>query len=498
MQHFNALKERTTDILNLRYANAVLEWDQQTYMPEGAAEARASQLATLSKLAHEMLISDETGRLIEAAEQEVGSEDSLEADIVRITRRDFDKANKLPASFVAEFASVTALAHEKWVKARANNDYAMFLPTLEKIFDMCRQQADYYGYEDTPYDALLDLFEPGAKSSHVGQVFADLREELVPFAQAIFERKDRVSDEPLHREFPLDQQEEFGLMVAQALGYDLQRGRQDKVVHPFCTSFSRDDVRITTRFYSDFLSPALFGTIHETGHAMYEQGLSPALDGTFLSDGVSLGVHESQSRLWENVVGRSYGFWSHFYGDAQRIYSPLLDDVSLDDFYRAINAVQPSLIRVEADEVTYPLHIMLRFELEMDIIEGKLALKDAPDAWNAKVESYLGITPPNDTEGILQDVHWSSGIVGYFPTYALGTLLSAQLYEAALRDHPDLPDQIQVGKFDTLLKWMNVNIHQHGRRYMPNDLIQKATGEALGHAAYMRYLKAKYTPIYDL
>lgn len=466
-------------------------------MPEGGAEARASQLSTISKLAHEMMIADETGRLIEAAEQEVQA-DSLEADIVKVTKRDFEKATKLPAKFVAEFAATTALAHGIWVKARTNNDYAAFLPTLEKIYDLCRQQADYLGYEENLYDALLDLFEPGAKSAYVAQVFSDLREDLVPFATAIFERKDRVSDEPLHRQFPIDQQETFGLMVARSLGYDLNRGRQDKVVHPFCTAFSRNDVRITTRFYPDFLSPALFGTIHETGHAMYEQGIGAELDGTLLSDGVSLGVHESQSRLWENVVGRSYGFWSYFYPDAQRIFRGRLDDVSLDDFYKAINAVQPSLIRVEADEVTYPLHIMLRFELEMDILNGKLALKDAPAAWNAKIESYLGITPPNDSEGILQDVHWSAGIIGYFPTYALGTLLSAQLYEAALRDHPSLPEEIQIGKFDTLLGWMNTNIHRHGRRYLPDELITRATGQSLTHKPYMRYLQEKYTPIYGL
>ncbi|PJF39197.1 MAG: carboxypeptidase, partial [Phototrophicales bacterium] len=348
------------------------------------------------------------------------------------------------------------------------------------------------------YDALLDIFEPNAKSAYVAKVFSNLREELVPFAQAIFEHQDRVSDEPLHRQFPLEQQETFGLMIARALGYDFKRGRQDKVVHPFCTSFSRNDVRITTRFYPDFLSPALFGTIHETGHALYEQGLSPELDGTFLADGVSLGVHESQSRLWENIVGRSYGFWSYFYPDAQRIFAGILDDVSLDEFYKAINAVKPSFIRVEADEVTYPLHIMLRFELELDILSGNLSLKDAPEAWNSKMQTYLGITPPNDSEGILQDVHWSSGIIGYFPTYALGTLLSAQLYEAALKDHPSIPEEIQIGKFDTLLEWMRTNIHQHGRRYMPDELIQKATGQSLTHAPYMRYLKEKYTPIYDL
>lgn len=500
MENLNALKARMADIVNIGYAASVLSWDQQTYMPPGAAHARASQLATLSKLGHEMFIADETARLIEAAATDVAGmeQDSDEASIVRVTQEDYERATKLPADWVAEFAKLTTLAHESWVKARQENDYETFRPTLEQIFDMCRQRADYLGYEEHMYDALLDRFEPGMKSSKVAEVFSNLREDLVPFAAQIFEQQDSVSAEPLHRDFDVEKQHQFGLMVAEQLGYDLNRGRQDEVVHPFCTSFSRNDVRITTRFDKNFLNPALFGTIHETGHALYEQGISPSLEGTALASGVSLGIHESQSRLWENVIGRSYGFWKVFYGKLQETYAGVLDDVALDDFWRAINKVQPSLIRVEADEVTYPLHIMLRFELEMDIISGNLNLKDAPDAWNAKFEQYLGITPPTDTVGILQDVHWSSGIIGYFPTYALGTLLSTQLYEAALRDHPELPNEIESGKFDTILHWMNTHIHQHGRKFKPADLIRRATGQDLDHKAYMRYLQNKYSQIYSL
>jgi carboxypeptidase Taq len=500
MQSIDALKNRTTEISHLRHAAALLEWDQQTYMPPGAANARAEQLATLERLSHEMLCADETAQLIEAAAAEVGDldADTLEAAIVRVTRRDYEDAVKLPSDFVAEEARVTALAYDVWVQARANSDYAAFQPTLERIVDLSRRRAEYLGYEDHIYDALLDLYEPGMKASDVAPLFADLREALVPFAQAIFAQQDRVSDEPLHRAFPVEQQHQLGLMIASQFGYDLQRGRQDEVVHPFCTSFSRDDVRITTRFDPQFLNPALFGTLHEAGHAMYEQGLSDELDGTFLADGVSLGIHESQSRLWENVVGRSYGFWQYFYPRLQGVYLGVLSDVSLDDFYRAINKVYPSFIRVEADEVTYPLHIMLRFELEQDILTGELDLNDAPDAWNAKMEHYLGITPEKDSDGILQDVHWAYGIFGYFPTYALGTLLSAQLYNAAVADHPEIPSDIAAGEFDTLLHWMNVNIHQHGRKYMPAELIKRATGDTYQHQPYMDYLQAKYSKIYDL
>lgn len=500
MQHFDALKKRTTDISNLNHAAALLSWDQQTYMPPGAAKARAEQLATLSRLSHEMFTADETAQLIEAAAQEIGdaNADTFEASVVRVTKYDYEKSVKVPSAFVAEKARVTSLAYDKWVAARANSDYATFLPTLREIVDLCRTETEYRGYEDHIYDALLDKFEPGMKAAQVKVIFDGLRSVLVPFAQKIFEQKDRVSDEVLHRAFPVDKQHELGLLIAKQFGYDLQRGRQDEVVHPFCTSFSRDDVRITTRFDPNFLNPALFGTLHEAGHAMYEQGIAAELEGTVLAGGVSLGIHESQSRLWENVVGRSYGFWQYFYPRLQGVYLGVLDDVSLDTFYRAVNKVQPSFIRVEADEVTYPLHIMLRFELEMEILTGELDLKDAPDAWNAKMEEYLGITPANDSQGILQDVHWSYGIFGYFPTYALGTLLSAQLYNTAVKAHPEIPEDIGKGEYQKLLNWMNVNIHKHGRKYMPAELIKRATGDTYQFQPYMDYLKAKYSGIYDL
>jgi carboxypeptidase Taq len=500
MENLEKLIKRTAEITNINQTMAVLGWDQQTYMPPGGAMARAEQLTTLSTLSHGMLIADETAKLIDAAQQEVGDLDdgSNEAAMVRMAKRDYDLATKLPSEFVAEITRAATLGHEVWVKARAENNFEHFRPTLEKIVELCRQQAEYLGYTDHIYDALLDMYEPGATTAQVETIFSNLREDLVPFVSAIFENQDKVSDEPIHRVFPIEKQREFGLMVAQKLGFDMQRGRQDEAVHPFCTSFSRDDVRITTRFEEDFLSPALFGTIHETGHAMYEQGLNPEFERTPIGSAVSLGVHESQSRLWENVVGRSRGFWEHFYSPLKTTYSGLLDDVSLEDFYKAINRVQPSLIRVEADEVTYCLHIILRFELEQDLMTGAVAVKDLPDAWNAKMESYLGITPPNNALGVLQDVHWSGAAIGYFSTYALGTLLAAQLYESALKDHPEIPDDIKSGKFSTLLGWMNQNIHAHGRKYTPDELVQRATGQSLSHEAFMRYLKAKFGPIYGV
>ena len=500
MKNINALKEKTAEIVYLGEVASLAGWDQQVNMPPGGATARANQLAALSKIIHEMSTSDELGEIIEKANTEAQNldPDSDEARLALIAERDYRQATCFPTEFVVEFSKTTTLGHEIWAKARQDQDFAQFQPTLEKIVELCQQRAEYLGYEDHIYDALLDLFEPGMKTADVETIFNGLREDLVPFASEIFAQTDRVSDEPIHRHFSIAQQREFGLSVVQKIGYDLNRGRQDEAVHPFCTSFSANDVRITTRFDEHFLSPALFGSIHEAGHATYEQGIAKNLIGTLLGSGASLGVHESQSRLWENIVGRSYGFWEVFYGDLQAAYPGVLDDVSLDAFYQAINKVQRSFIRVEADEVTYPLHIMLRFEMEKDLLMGNLAVKDAPAAWNARMEEYLGITPAHDSDGILQDVHWSAGIFGYFSTYALGTLLASQLYEKALSEHSTIPDEIRQGQFDTLLQWMHTHIHVHGRKFMPAELVQRATGESLTYQPFMRYLRTKFGEIYDI
>jgi len=328
-------------------------------------------------------------------------------------------------------------------------------------------------------------------------MFEDLKRTIVPLVAAIRERQDQTSDEVLRREFPEDKQREFTVRVAKEYGFDFERGRQDKSVHPFCQSLSPDDVRITTRFDEHFVQVALFGTLHETGHGLYEQGCLTTLH-PILASGTSLGVHESQSRLWENVVGRSHGFWEHYYPLFQAQFPGVLDDVSLDTFYGAVNTSKPSLIRVEADEVTYNLHILLRFEMENDLLEGKLKVADAPAVWNAKMHEYLGITPPTDTLGILQDVHWSGGMFGYFPTYTIGNLLSAQLYKAATAAHPEIPAEIAQGKFSTLLGWLRTNIHRHGRKFLPTELVKRATGEPLNSSAYLAYLTAKYNAIYGL
>jgi len=501
MSKLQELKTHLADVIHLQHAAGVLGWDQQTYMPPGGAEARAEQLATLSRLAHEMFVAETTGALLEQAAAEVDGAgyDSDEAALVRVVQHDYDLATRVPTKLVEEIARTTTLAHEVWAKARQENDFASFAPMLDKIYDLMRQQAVALGYEDRMYDALLDQYEPGMKTAQVEALFAELREELVPFVAAIFERLDAVDDTPVKLNYGIDKQAEFGLKVIEQLGYDMTRGRQDKAVHPFTTEFSINDVRITTRYQEDWMPAALFGSIHEAGHAMYEQGSDPRLEGTMLAGGTSLGVHESQSRMWENLVGRSRGFWQYFYPDLQKLFPEQLGAVNLDAFYKAINAVSRSLIRVEADEVTYNLHIMLRFEMENDLLEGKLAVKDAPDYWNAKMESYLGITPPdNGKHGVLQDVHWSSGLVGYFPTYSLGNFLSVQYWDKALADVPSIPDDIASGNFATLLDWLRANIHVHGRKYWPTELTERVTGEPIQVRSFMRYLKDKYTPIYDL
>ena len=329
-------------------------------------------------------------------------------------------------------------------------------------------------------------------------MFEDLRKELVPLIKSISAHVDDVDDAVLHQAFDLAKQREFSEMVVKQFGYDFERGRQDPTVHPFATSFSKNDVRITTRFDPNWLNPAMFGTFHESGHAIYEQGVSDELEGNILCGGTSLGVHESQSRMWENIVGRSRGFWKHYFPILQTYFPAQFGKVDLETFYRAINRVKPSFIRVEADEATYNLHIMMRFELEADLMAGKLKTIELPEAWNAKSKEYLGIVPQTDTLGVLQDVHWSAGLMGYFPTYSIGTSLSAQLYDKAVEKHPSIPAEMEQGKFDSLLGWMRENVHQYGRKYEPKELVKRATGEPLQARSYMNYLKKKYGEIYKL
>ena len=397
---------------------------------------------------------------------------------------------------VEEIARQTSLGMETWVQARANSDFALFRNSLQTIIGLQRELAGCLGYQERPYDALLDQYEPGMKSSDLDGLFSKLKTELVPMLERISQNLGRVDDGMLHQHFPAQKQLVFGLELAKKMGFDLNRGRQDQSVHPFCTSFSVHDVRITTRLDETFLPPALFGTLHECGHALYEQGVSPKLERTLLSGGTSLGIHESQSRLWENLVGRSRAFWKFAYPGLQTMFSEEFGECSLESFYRAINRVEPSLIRVEADEVTYNLHIMLRYELEVGLLEETLRAKDLPEAWNSKMRSYLGIVPSSDAMGVLQDVHWSHGLIGYFPTYTLGNLASVQFYNQAKKAIPTLSTEIERGEFSNLLDWLRTHIHRPGRKFLPDELVKQVTGRTLSAEPFIAYLNTKYSEIY--
>lgn len=502
MQAVTQLQEHLAEIKALSEAAAVLEWDQQTYMPPGGAGARAAQITALVGVIHKKAIGGDTARLLDAAEHQAGGldPDSDDAAYLRQARRDFDLATKVPTSLVAEMARVTTLAHEQWAQARAESDWGRFAPWLTQILDLTRQTADHLGHGGERYDALLDQYEPGMTTAEVRAMFEAIKPDLVTLVQAIAAKgPGAVDDSVLHRDFDEDTQRKFGEKVVKALGYDFRRGRQDRAVHPFCTSFGRDDVRITTRFDKNFLPMALFGSIHETGHALYEQGIAERYADNILADGASLGFHESQSRLWENLVGRSRPFWQRFYPDLQAAFPEALRDVDAEAFYRAINKVAPSLIRVEADEVTYNLHILLRFEMEQALLSGQISVSDAPAAWNAKMQQYFGMTPPDAAHGILQDVHWSGGSLGYFPTYSVGNLLSVQLYDKANRDlGGEIEAQIAAGDFASLLGWLRENVHQYGRKYLPKDLVRRVVGGPLDPAPYLRYLKTKFSEVYGV
>lgn len=498
-EKFETLKTKLKDVSNLNAVAELLSWDQRVFMPPGAATARAEQLATLQTLAHQLFTTDEIGQLLEDLTTEPYEYDSDEASLIRIAKRDYELARKLSPELVTERSKTFSLGEEVWIKARAEKDFSMFQETLEKIVDLNIRLAEAYGYEDCLYDAMLNLFEPGVKTAEVNRVFDELKATLVPLVKAINDHQDRVDDAVFGQSYDVTAQWDFGMEVLEAVKFDLERGRQDKSIHPFTCSFSMNDVRITTRVYEDSFPSSLFSTLHEAGHGLYEQNVAQALDGTPLVGGTSLGVHESQSRLWENVVGRSESFWQCFYPKLQQYFPQQLADMSQKDFYRAINRVSPSFIRVKADEITYNMHIFLRFELEQDLLEQRLKVADLPDAWNAKMESYLGITPPDDSAGVLQDIHWSGAEMGYFSTYTLGNVLSLQFYQSALAEMPTLPEQFAQGEFGNLLAWFSTNIHQHGRKYQTNELLKRVTGDNRIEAQpYLTYIEQKFKEIYGL
>lgn len=480
---------------------SVLGWDEQTYLPPQGGEHRANQLSLLAGIRHQMATASALGDLIAEAEATVSADDPEDPRCVVISeaRREYDRATKLPQTLVEELTRTTSLGQQAWVKARQNKRFTEFQPWLEKIVRLKREEAAALDFgSGVLYDALLDAYEPGAKTAEVDAIFTAFREPLVKLLQAIVDSPNQADPSILERSYPVDRQAEFSKKGAAEIGFDFDAGRLDIAAHPFCSGFGPGDCRLTTRYDEHHFPGAFFGTLHEAGHGLYEQGLPSEHYGTALGEAASLGIHESQSRMWENFVGRSRPFWEHFYADARATFPEALSSVELEDFHRAINDVRPTLIRVEADEVTYNLHIMLRFELEQALIHGELEAVDVPSAWNERMKQSLGIVPPDDALGCMQDVHWSAGLFGYFPTYALGNMYAAQFYNQAQQDLGDLKPMFARGEFAPLKNWLNENVHRHGRRYKADRLTEVVTGHRLSHEPLLQHLQQKVGDLYQL
>lgn len=496
----DGLYKLTREISVLSSCTAVLDWDERTYMPSKGSENRSNQVALLAGMAHEKLTAPRIGELINELLNNglKPGDDSIDAANLREIKRAYDRAVKVPRSLVEELSKTITLAQRAWQEAREKSDFAAFKPWFEKIVKLKRQEAEAIGYQGAPYNAMLDDFEPGANMEKIAAVFAGLRDELVDLIDRIKSSGKGPDTGIITRDYPVDRQEQFGLEAARIIGFDFDSGRLDKTVHPFCSGFGPGDVRITTRYDKNFFPMAFFGILHEAGHGIYEQGLPDKHYGTPCGESVSLGIHESQSRMWENMVGRSKSFWQHFFPKAQKVFPEALKKVTLEKFHFAVNDVRPSFIRVEADEATYNLHILLRFELESAFFNDDLKVDDVPEAWTEKIDKYLGIKPPDDARGCLQDVHWSAGLIGYFPTYTLGNLYSAQFFAQARDDIGDLDSQFAKGDYSHLLGWLRKNIHSHGQRYRAEDLVKMVTGQPLSHKPLMDYLNAKFGELYGI
>jgi carboxypeptidase Taq len=502
-----ALTATLLEIQRINSAASLLSWDQETYMPAGGGEARAEQISTLQGIAHQKLVSPDMERQLatwvnletgELREDPGDAWDEPTRSMLREVWRDFSRAKKLPSDFVVTLSRECSLAQQVWAEAKENHAFSKFLPNLRIVLALKQQEAQYLGYRDSPYNALLDVYEPGCTIAALRPLFSQMKERLVPLLKKIQQSAVQIDDTKLFHTFDQASQLEFGRLILIAMGYDFERGRLDLSAHPFTTSFHPTDVRVTTRVHEHDLQSCLFSCIHEGGHGLYDQGLDPRYFGTPLGDSVSLGIHESQSRMWENCVGRSRAFWRFFYPMLQQTFHHQLRGLDEDQFYAAITRVKPSLIRVEADELTYNLHIMLRFEIEQDLIEGRACPEDLPGIWNQKMEEYLGIAPSNDAEGVLQDVHWSLGAFGYFPTYTLGNLYAVQFYEQAKLEIPHLEDEIAAGQLMVLQRWLGQKIHRWGRMFTPDHLVQRVTGKSLAPELFLSYVERKYGELYKL
>ncbi len=503
MDALKQLKDLDGQIQTLKYVQAVLGWDQQVLMPERAVTGRAEQFALTATLIHEKETAHEIGRLLEdlgaSDDQPSGSAELSESDraYVRAFYRDYRQATRIPPELVQRIARVTAVAQSVWAEARKKSDFSLFESNLSEIVDLSIEVADRLGYEDHPYDALIDQFEPGMTTADIARIFRELREGLVPLVRKIKDAR-QVEHRFMLKNYPAGEQEAFGRKVLDAMKFDSSRGRLDISIHPFTTSLGSDDVRITTRYHEDRVTSSLFSIIHEAGHGLYELGFSPEYRGTRLHEAASLGIHESMSRFWENVVGRSRSFWHHFYPVIKEHFPQQLSGVDVEQFYRAVNMVEPSHIRVEADEVTYSLHVILRFELERMLVGKELSVKELPDAWREQARDLLGTAPQHDADGVLQDIHWSGGAIGYFPTYALGNVYGLQFVSKLRADLPDFDDQLCAGELGGIKDWLDENIHKKGRTRTPKELCEEISGKPLSAQYFINYLNEKYAGVYSL
>jgi carboxypeptidase Taq len=492
----NTLAERLAEISDLHQASEVLSWDQQTMMPVHGGPGRAETMATIERIMHERFIAPELGELLETEAARLGDEDpdSDRARIVKVSQRRYEKARRVPSELAADLARARSLGQEAWVAARANSDFKAFVPALERNIELTRRYVECF--DGCAYDALLDDYDPGMRTATVARLFSELKDELVPLIASLRDRELDVSC--LYGDFPLAAQRELVSRAVEVMGFDRAGWRIDDAVHPFATAFGSRDVRITTRWDERYFASALYGAMHETGHGLYEAGIADTLQRTTLGRGESLAIHESQSRLWENMVGRGRPFQNVLAPWIAELFGGRSGAIDPAAMYRAVNRVEPSLIRVEADEATYGLHIILRFELEQELIEGRLAVGDLPETWNARMHDYLGIEVPDDAQGVLQDVHWSAGLIGYFPTYALGNLIAGQLWERVHRDIADLDQQIAAGDVQTLREWLREHVHRHGAKFESGQLLERVVGTGIEVGPFVSYLKTKLSAVYGL
>jgi carboxypeptidase Taq len=498
MSVIKELRDYFEEVIRLNYIQATLAWDQEVNMQNyKSLEGRSKQVSLLEKLIHKRVTSENVGKLIKKT-QKLDNLNEIESAMLREITREYNLATKLPEELVVEIAETSILAAKDWREARAKNDFSIFEKMLQKSVDLQKEKARKLETHPDMYSTLMDLYEPGATYDWVANIFNPIKPKLSGFVKKLNSSSDKPDDSILRKKYDQEKQFQLSFDIIQKFNFDLGYGRQDRSTHPFTQSLAAMDTRITTRTKEDYLNECIFGTIHECGHALYEMGIRKELHDTVIGTGTSLGIHESQSRSLENYVGRSKEFWMYWYPTFQKYFPEILKDYPMEEFYRAINIVQPSFIRVNADEVTYGLHIILRFELEKELIEGKVQVNELPQVWNEKFEDLLGIVPPNDAEGVLQDIHWSMGAIGYFPTYFLGTLYGAQIYNNALKHNPNLPEEYKMGEFSNIVSYLRENIHQHGSIYRANDLIKRVTGEDLNPDYFLKYVEEKFYPIYGL